>query len=222
MNPISLKTDEHENQASSKSINPELWVEQYGEILFRVAIRKLADPATAEDLVQDTLLSALEGYHCFEGKASFQTWLLGILKRKIADHYRHQQVVGRMLGKGGSNVPDEKILGQQSHDEPHAQEFNSKGDWNTIPKIWKNRHGDFQSKKPDDLAQDLEFWSVVDNCTSEMPEHLSRAFKQRALVGNKPATICEREGISQKNLSVRLHRARLLIRRCLEIHWFGD
>lgn len=218
MNSSDSQPTELSEKERHKEINPELWVEQYGEVLFRAAMAKLADAATAEDLVQETLLSALQGYKRFQGTASFQTWLLGILKRKIADHYRHKQVVDRTVDKTNRFVTTET---RDGHEESPS-EFNSKGDWNSIPQPWNIRGGDSQTKKPDELAQDLEFWNVIDNCTGEMPEHLSRAFKQRALVGNKTTSICEEEGISQKNLSVRLHRARLLIRRCLEVRWFGD
>lgn len=42
----------------------------------------------AEDLVQETLLAAWRGRDGFAGKASERTWLIGILKHKLADHWR--------------------------------------------------------------------------------------------------------------------------------------
>lgn len=66
-----------------------------------------------------------------------------------------------------------------------------------------------------------EFWSVVSGCTGDMPDHLARAFRLRTFGEEAPATICDAEGISRKNLSVRLHRARQLLRRCLETRWFS-
>jgi RNA polymerase sigma-70 factor, ECF subfamily len=56
--------------------------------LLRFALRRLRDADRAEDAVQDTLLSALEGIDRFGGGSSLGTWLIGILKHKIADALR--------------------------------------------------------------------------------------------------------------------------------------
>ena len=55
-----------------------------------------------------------------------------------------------------------------------------------------------------------------------MPEHLARAFRLRTFGEQDPGQICEEEGITRKNLSVRLHRARQLLRRCLQMKWFKE
>ncbi len=44
----------------------------------------------AEDLVQETMLSAYQARDKFRGGSSERTWLVSILKRKIIDHYRKQ------------------------------------------------------------------------------------------------------------------------------------
>ena len=44
----------------------------------------------AEELVQETFLSALDGLATFRAEASERTWLFVILRRKIIDHYRRQ------------------------------------------------------------------------------------------------------------------------------------
>jgi RNA polymerase sigma-70 factor (ECF subfamily) len=56
--------------------------------LFGFAMRRLRDRDRAEDAVQDTLLAALEGIDRFGGGSSLGTWLVGILKHKIADALR--------------------------------------------------------------------------------------------------------------------------------------
>ena len=40
------------------------------------------------DLVQETMISALEGLERYKGGSSIQTWLVGILKHKIYDYFR--------------------------------------------------------------------------------------------------------------------------------------
>ena len=42
--------------------DPEIWVDQYGESLYRFALARVKDPSIAEDLVQETFLSAFKAY----------------------------------------------------------------------------------------------------------------------------------------------------------------
>lgn len=57
--------------------DPTVWVDQHGNYLFRSALFRLRDRTVAEDVVQETLLSALQTYHAFEGRGSERTWLTG-------------------------------------------------------------------------------------------------------------------------------------------------
>ena len=70
--------------------DPERWVDQYGDYLFRFALSRLPDSAVAEDLVQETFLAALHARENFKGRSSVTTWLTGILKHKIIDHFRKE------------------------------------------------------------------------------------------------------------------------------------
>jgi len=71
-----------------KLVNPKDWVKNYGNELYGFAFSKLSKQEVAEDLVQDTFLSALNAMDSFKGKSSERTWLYTILKNKIADYYR--------------------------------------------------------------------------------------------------------------------------------------
>ncbi len=193
---------------------PEEWLGLYGDYLYRIAKSKVNDDSIAEDLVQETFLAALKAYSSFNANAAFKTWLVGILKRKIADHYRKQSVNSQRF----ITTKDSEIDQGTSTDS----EFDSKGSWQKIPQLWQLDPNDRKVKKPEELAENAEFWTVLTSCASNMPDHLSRAFSRRIISEEASNEICENEGISKKNLSVRLHRARLLIRRCLEQKWFGS
>src|SRR5712672_2352018 len=58
--------------------------------LLRVAVLQLRNDELAEDVVQDTLLAALQGKAGFSGRSSLKTWLTGILKHKIVDAIRRK------------------------------------------------------------------------------------------------------------------------------------
>src|SRR5438093_12968628 len=68
--------------------DPSRWSDEPVDYLFRYAIFRLRDAAAAEDAVQETLLAAMQARERFDGRSSERTWLVGILKHKIIDHYR--------------------------------------------------------------------------------------------------------------------------------------
>src|SRR6266699_1200870 len=93
--------------------------------LLRVALLQLRDNELAEDVVQDTLLAALQGAEGFSGRSSLKTWLTGILKHKIVDAIRKK---GR--GPVFSSLDDECQI-----DEFDAL-FDESGHWENPPATW--------------------------------------------------------------------------------------
>ncbi len=56
--------------------------------LVRFAMRKLRDPALAEDAVHDVLEAVLCGRATYAGRATLRSWLTAVLKNKIVDVLR--------------------------------------------------------------------------------------------------------------------------------------
>jgi RNA polymerase sigma-70 factor (ECF subfamily) len=56
--------------------------------LVRFALRKLRDPALAEDAVHDVIEAVLSGRARFGGRAALRSWLTAVLKNKIVDTLR--------------------------------------------------------------------------------------------------------------------------------------
>jgi hypothetical protein len=81
-----MKTIAIPNRESSCAVNPERWVDDHRDCLFRYALLRVRRPEVAEDLVQETLYAAVRIYSTFRGKSSERTWLCGILKNKICDY----------------------------------------------------------------------------------------------------------------------------------------
>ena len=69
------------------------WVRDHVEMLYRVAFRLLGDPHDAEDVVQDAFRSAWASRHLFDPDRSERAWLLAILRRRAADHWRRSTAV---------------------------------------------------------------------------------------------------------------------------------
>ena len=181
------------------ALDPETWVDQHGDSLFRFAVLRVQDPETASDLVQETFLAALSSRESYTGRSSVRTWLVAILKHKVADRLRK---VGR----------ERRLRESEESEDGTERMFDRRGHWRTPPLDWG---GD-----PLREYERREFWEVLGRCLSKIPAHLGDAFLECELEGESREAICRDLKITPENLSVRLFRARLLLRRCLEMHWF--
>src|SRR5438067_11944463 len=50
------------------ALDPERWVDEHGDCLYRYALVRVRKPEVAQDLVQETLLAALRGAEKFGGR----------------------------------------------------------------------------------------------------------------------------------------------------------
>jgi RNA polymerase sigma-70 factor, ECF subfamily len=105
------------------ALEPETWVDQYGDSLFRFAVARVRDPETASDLIQETFLAAFRIRHTYAGRSSVRTWLVAILKHKIADHVRK---IGREQRSREDMGPGDGTDGM----------FDRRGRWRIPPLDW--------------------------------------------------------------------------------------
>lgn len=182
--------------------NPSTWVDDHGDVLYRFALVRVKDPHVAEDLVQETFVSALEGLATFKGGSTLRTWLVGILKHKILDHFRKssREIVSADLGALEGETEDET--------------FNRLEQWRRGPSAWR--------ESPDNLLENKEFWKVFLRCLEGLPESFRRAFALRELDGLKTEEVCKILEVTATNLWVMLHRARARLRNCLDDNWFRE
>ena len=180
-------------------LDPELWVDQYGDYLFRFAHSRVRDARVAEDLVQETFLSALRARKTFDGRSAERTWLTGILKHKIVDYIR----------KKSRELPVDNI---ESLANLSDEFFDDKERWKVGPVKW--------IADPTKLYEQKEFLEIVYRCLSKLTDRLSKAFTLREMDGLTTEEICKVLDISETNCWVILHRARGYLRHCLEINWF--
>ena len=179
-----------------KEENPVEWVERYGDYLYAFAVSRLHDEAAAEDLVQETLLSALESRSRFGEKSSERTWLTAILKHKIIDYYR------RASRQISFHTPDEA-----------ADFFDESGNWRELPADW--------NATPESLLERKEFREILHAALAGLPKNLAAVFTLSEIEGLEGKEICEILNLSPGNFWVLLHRARLHLRRAIENRWFG-
>jgi RNA polymerase sigma-70 factor, ECF subfamily len=177
---------------------PSTWVDTYGDYLYGFAFYRVQDEELARELVQDTLLAALKARHNFAGKGSEKTWLTGILKHKILDFLRRKY--------RDAVFEDQELDERKMHDS-----FDHNGRWKTGPAQW--------ASDPERLLEQKAFLDIIRKCLHELPERSAHALSLRELEGETTQTICKVLNISATNCWVILHRARFLMRKCIETNW---
>lgn len=96
------------------------WTANHMPVLYRVAYRLLGDSHDAEDVLQETFRSAWTSRHLYDPSRSERAWLLGILKRRAADHWRRR-------GSGSTALGDESAkLAAPPGPEPLADELSGR------------------------------------------------------------------------------------------------
>ena len=168
--------------------------------LLRFAVLQLRDEAAAEDVVQETLLAALQGKERFAGRSQLKTWVVSILRNKIVDHLR------RGAREGSLPLVDEQ------GDEDFDALFDGSGHWQEPPGDW----GD-----PAAVIQQRGFYEVLELCMNALPENVARVFTMREVLGFETDEICKELKMSASNCWVVLYRARMRLRECLQLRWFN-
>jgi len=181
---------------------PELWVERYGAELYGFALRRVHTADCSEELVQETLLSALSALDSYRGEASERTWLFVILRRKIIDHYRREA--------RSPLVP----LGEA--DEETQYFYSENGHWREeqYPRAW--------NMPADDVLAQQELSEALQLCQEKLPARHGAVFTMRFVDELSAEEICQELGLTPSNYWVLVHRAKLHLRKCLEKNWFGQ
>lgn len=162
-------------------------------------------PDLAEDLVQETLLSAYSAGDSFQGRALVNSWLFAILKNKIIDALRQ---IGRQ--RKVFTALDDELL-----DETFESHFFTNGHWTPEgqPQHWNN---------PEKSLNNNEFQKILQSCLYNLPENTARVFTLKEILGFSSNEIQQMCGISTTNYHTIMHRARESLRQCLQIKWFNQ
>jgi len=169
--------------------------------LLRVARLQLRNDELAEDVVQDTLVAALQAAGGFSGKSSVKTWLTGILRHKIVDAIRRK-----------ASAPTFATLEDECQIDDFDALFDESGHWGNPPANWGSPDADLERR---------EFLDIMDFCLEMLPPNTARVFMMREVMELESDEICKELSITPTNLWVIMYRARMSLRECLEKNWFG-
>ena len=176
------------------------------DALYRYALPRVRSHHAAEDLVQETLITAVKKFDEFQGRAALGTWLTGILRNKILDHLRHLQ-----------RHPESPATENENSIEtdPTAEMFDANGSWKFEPSAGL----DILDTDPAQLADRAEIRAAVQQCVDKLPLTLRKIFVLREVEGCEADEICSAADVTHGSIAVLLHRSRQLLRACLQRTW---
>lgn len=193
-------------EINSNGLEPEKWIQRYGDALYAFAMMRLRKPEVAEDLVQDTFVSAYKAKDSFLANASEKTWLISILKRKIIDYFRKKSTQNEL------NIFDKDAKDDLMN---HFFDKETSGSWTEAgaPQQWGR---DFET-----AVESKEFQEILQNCLGKLPQKSAAAFTLKNFEDLSSEEICKELDITPSNYWVLMHRAKLQLRECLQKNWFG-
>ena len=75
---------------------------------------------------------------------------------------------------------------------------------------------------PEATLQQKDFFRVLEVCLEKLPEQHARLFMMREWLELDTAEICKELALTSANVWVILYRARVRLRECLDLNWFGN
>lgn len=168
-------------------------VEENSANIYNLALKLLGDEHEAEDVLQETFLSAFQAIGRFEGRSQLSTWLYRIAYNASLMRLRKREKMTTF-----------------SLDQPFVEEETGDGaihhiaDWSTVP---------------DDQLLTAEAREEMDRAIAELPDTLRVAFVLRDIQGLSGTEAAEVLGISVQAVKNRLHRARLRLRDRLSVYF---
>ncbi len=186
----------------NRKIDSSQWVDRYGDLMYRYTLVQVKDSSNAEEIVQSTFFAALQAQHSYAGRSSEKSWLFGILKHKIMDHFREMK-------KNRSYD-----LSSQDAGDPLENQYDKSGHWLQFPKNW--------DENPEKVAENTQLSQILSSCIEDLSDKFRDLFVLKEIQGLSSEEICKEFNIKPTNLWVMLHRTRNQLKKCLEARWFDN
>lgn len=187
------------------TVPPTAFDQQVAELrsyLMKFARLQLRNDAWAEDAVSETVVAALSKPQSFGNRSQLKTWLVGILKHKVVDLLRlHHREATVLSGNDDEGADPIDLL-----------PFDSTNHFSQAPSEWV---------QPEQQLERQQFFVILEACADKLPAVQGRVFLMREWLELSSEEVCKVLGLTSTNLYVQLHRARLRLRECLELNWFG-
>jgi len=170
-------------------------VERYSGTVYNLALRLMRNnPMEAEDVLQETFISAFRALDRFEGRSQLSTWLYRIAYNAALMRLRKRELPTVSI--------DEPIENEEGDPMPRQLV-----DWGA---------------GPDQVLLNGELRKALDAAVAALPETLRSVFVLRDIEGLSTADTAAVLDLTETNVKVRLHRARLALRERLSAYFDSD
>ncbi|MFL5306926.1 MAG: RNA polymerase sigma factor [Polyangia bacterium] len=176
-------------------------------MLIRMARMWVKNDALAEEVVQETWLTMLEGLDRFEGRSALRTWLCGILVNVARARIRKE---GRSVPMSSLGEDDGPVVDPGRFSPPGVP---WEGHWWPPPNPFP--------ETPEAHVLNVELRAQLEEAIAQLPPAQREVIVLHDVEGFLGEDVGEILGVSSANQRVLLHRARAKIRTTLERHYEG-
>jgi RNA polymerase sigma-70 factor (ECF subfamily) len=171
-------------------------VTRYRSKVYGLAVRMMQDSADAEEIVQESFLSAWQNLPNFRGESAFGSWLYRICANFCLMRLRRKK------------VETTESEAQQSQQLPGPR-FDSEGTLLNVPSYdW--------TRGTEEKALDNELRVAIEQATAGLPDEHRTVFLLKDIEGLSYEEIAESLGTTVPAVKSRLHRARLALREAID------
>ena len=180
-------------------------VTHHQETLIRMAMRYVANRATAEEVVQETWIAVMIGLSRFEGRSSLYGWICAILIHKAKDRGVRESRQ-RTFSDFELETAHWSSEADPSRLRPRREWF-----WPTAfsQQLWDDR-------TPEKLLASRQTTARMWHAIETLPTPQKEVLILRDVQGIHTKEVCQQLKISETNLYVRLHRARERVKVAVE------
>ena len=175
--------------------------------MLRTARHWVHSRAVAEEVVQETWLSALRSLDRFQGRSSLKTWLFAILvnaARRQGAREDRSTSFSVLLTREAEATEPVPLAGQFfSHSHPRWANC-----WTSVVPSW--------DRLPEERLLAGETRATIEAAVNSLPAGQRTVFSLRELEGWSADAVREALAITDANQRVLLHRARLKVRAALQ------
>ena len=157
-------------------------VEDYSPRVYNLALKMLRDPDLAEDILQETFVSAYRAIDRFEGRSHISTWLYRIAHNAVLTRLRKEKAM------------------------PEVESLEDLPGLDTLPALAQWEHS------PERRILQVELLEEMDRALASLSESLRAVFVLRDIDGLSTSQTAQVLDLSETAVKTRLHRARLALR----------
>ncbi len=164
----------------------QILLRRYNQTLFRAIRSYVKNPLEVEDLMQNTYLQAFEKLYQYRGEAAFRTWLIRIGINQALMYLRQHKRHHQLF------TPADDVFSYQ------------------IRNI-----SDQNMANPEKKIIQEEYKQLFETAVDQLPEKFRAVFVLREIEGISNQDVAQCLGLSESNVKVRLHRAKIHLKEIL-------